>query len=314
LLLGTVLAAGVVARLSQRDPAARSVLCSQFASDQRTVRSCATCSALVMTVRGIRPPAGRDPLGASPGRPAVERLQRQASANWKRSWRAPVAVEHAMFIRAGQWMQRHAEPNVKLECASSLWNVFCVAFTIRRSSPAFKPCSTAVCDFGLATLLTRSLPKLPLNAPAESGRKRMRRGGCTRPRFGSFPIANMPTSTAIHRRARVVCVKLARMTGRRPMQYPVVRPDCISGGALVPETVIAEARRLARRSPKTGVRRSLRTHCKLAGCARTSRSVRTTPAASAICWQLQLKHRRQSTFTASRCYRGRVWRALMSGR
>jgi hypothetical protein len=53
----------------------------------------------------------------------------------------------------------------------------------------------------------------------------------------------------------------------------------------VPEAVVAEARRLARKSPKTGLRRSLRTIA--AELARTGISGRrgslTTPAASATC-------------------------------
>src|SRR3981189_1163933 len=53
LLLGTVLAAGVVARLSQRDPPP--VQSSGVSPPPRTVRSCANLSAVGMTVRGIRP-------------------------------------------------------------------------------------------------------------------------------------------------------------------------------------------------------------------------------------------------------------------
>jgi hypothetical protein len=47
----------------------------------------------------------------------------------------------------------------------------------------------------------------------------MRRAGYTRPRYVCTPIANMPKRTAVERRARALCVELARVTDGRPMQW-----------------------------------------------------------------------------------------------
>ena len=40
-----------------------------------------------------------------------------------------------------------------------------------------------------------------------------------RPRYVCTPIANMPKSTAVDRRARALCVELARVTDSRLMQW-----------------------------------------------------------------------------------------------
>jgi hypothetical protein len=44
-----------------------------------------------------------------------------------------------------------------------------------------------------------------------------------RPRCVSIPIANMPKRTAVDRRARALCVELARVTAGRPLQWRMAR-------------------------------------------------------------------------------------------